>query len=41
MNTLITAPLPALLDRLFADDEASRRGFTHVWRKYQPGSAPP
>jgi len=26
MNTLITAPLPALLDRLFADDEASREG---------------
>ena len=24
MNTLTTAPLPALLDRLFADDEASR-----------------
>jgi predicted O-methyltransferase YrrM len=26
MNTLITAPLPALLDRLFAADEASREG---------------
>jgi predicted O-methyltransferase YrrM len=26
MNTLTTPPLPALLDRLFADDEASREG---------------